>query len=113
LETGGTLCTVEIALAEGLNVLWKRSCLTKDLKPDEARTAADDFTRIFLGLNIAQTNDLRQDAMEIALTQNIAFYDSLYVAASKKLGGTLYTADQKLYRVACKIANSTLLKQSK
>jgi len=110
LETGDTLCTVDIALAEGLNALWKRSCLTEDLKPDEARMAADDLSRLFLELSILQTYDLREVAMEIALTQNVAFYDSLYVAAAKTLGGTLYTADQKLHTVACKIANSTLLK---
>ena len=110
METGCTLCTVDIALAEGLNALWKRSCLTKDLKPDEARTAADDLTKIFSGLRIEATQELAEDALNIALTRNMALYDSLYVAASKKLGGTLCTADQKLHTVACKIANSTLLK---
>jgi predicted nucleic acid-binding protein len=107
-----TLCTVDIALAEGLNALWKRSCLTKDLKPEEAGVAANDLASFFLKLNVIPTRDLREDAMEIALNQNVAFYDSLYVAASRKLGGTLYTADQKLYTVACKIANSTLLKSA-
>jgi predicted nucleic acid-binding protein len=109
-KKGYDFCTVDIALAEGLNALWKHCCLVKDLKTDEARVAADDFAKIFLGLNIVPTSDLHEAAMEIALTHNIAPYDSLYAAASKKLGGTLYTADQKLYTVACKIANSTLLR---
>ena len=98
------------ALAEGLNILWKHACLIKDFTPIEIRRAAEDLTRIFLELNVARTHELEEEAMEIALAQKIAFYDSLYVAASKKLGGTLYTADQKLHAVACKIANSTLLK---
>jgi predicted nucleic acid-binding protein len=80
------------------------------LKPDEAKTAADDLTKIFSGLKIETTHELAEDVLNIALAQNIAVYDSLYVAASKKLSGTLYTADQKLYAVACKIANATLLK---
>jgi predicted nucleic acid-binding protein len=80
------------------------------LKPDEAVTAAEDLVKIFAGLKIETTSDLAADALNISSTRNLAVYDSLYVAASKKLGGTLYTADQKLHEVACKIANSILLK---
>ena len=101
---------MDIALAEALNALWKRSCLTKDLKPDEASTAADDLTKIFSGLRIEATQELAEDALNIALARNITLYDSLYVAASKKLGGTLYTADQKLCTIAGTIIKSKLLK---
>jgi predicted nucleic acid-binding protein len=61
-------------------------------------------------MRIVGTPELVEEALNIALTQNITIYDSLYVAASKKLTGTLYTADQKLYAIASTITNSTLLK---
>jgi predicted nucleic acid-binding protein len=48
--------------------------------------------------------------MAIAMAQNIAVYDSLYVAAAKRLGGTLFTADQKLCTAASRIVESKLLK---
>jgi predicted nucleic acid-binding protein len=80
------------------------------LKPEEAHAAADDLAKIFSELTIVKTRELREDVMEIALTQKMTIYDALYIAAAKKSGGTLYTADQKLHTAACKISNSALLK---
>ena len=110
LKKGYMLHTVDIALVEGLNALWKHSNILKDLKPEETNLAMDDLTRVYDGLNIIKTRELKEETIHIALTQNITVYDSLYVAAAQKLSGTLYTADQKLCTTAKKIVTSKLLK---
>ena len=110
LKKGYTLYTVDIALAEGLNAIWKHANIHKDLRPEETNPAMDDLTKIYDGLGILTTRELKEETTEIALAQNITIYDSLYVAATQKLNGTLYTADQKLHNTANKIINSRLLK---
>jgi predicted nucleic acid-binding protein len=110
LKKGHTLHTVDIALSETLNVIWKHANLLKDLKPEEATQAIEDLTRIYDGLNIVTTREITHETAQIALTQNITIYDALFIAAAQKLDGTLYTADQKLCTTANKTANTKLLK---
>lgn len=110
LKRGCTLHTVDIALPEGLNVIWKHSKLFRDLDPKEMSQATDDFIKIYGGMNIVAAREISKEAMGIALIQNITVYDALYVAAAKKLSGTLYTADQKLCATANQIVEAKLLK---
>ena len=110
IEKGQTLHTVDIALAESLNVIWKHANLIKDLKHEEARRTIEDLIRIYDGLSVITTRDITQETAQIALSQNITIYDALFIAAAQKLNGTLYTADQKLCAIANKTTNSKLLK---
>ena len=95
LKKGYTLCTVDIALAECLNVIWKHTSLLKDLKPEEASLTLEDLTKLYDDLAITPTRELKDEAMQIAITQNITVYDALFVAAAQKANATLYTADKK------------------
>lgn len=113
LKKGYTLHTVDLALAEGLNAIWKHAAALKDLKREEANPAVEDLTRIYDRLNIIATRELATDAMHIALTQNITAYDALYIAAAQKTNSTLYTADQKLHDAASGITNTKQLKLEK
>lgn len=110
LKKGYTLHTVDLALAESLNAIWKHVNVLKDLKAEEAKPAIKDLTRIYDGLSIVTSREITEETAQVALTQNITVYDSLYIAAAQKLKGTLYTADQKLCTTANKITNSKLLK---
>jgi predicted nucleic acid-binding protein len=110
LKKGYTLYTVDLALAEGLNVIWKHTSILKDLKVEEANPAVEDLTRIYDGLNIIAAREITVEAMQVALTQTIAVYDALYIAAAQKINGTLYTADQKLHDAANELTNTKLLK---
>ncbi len=110
LRKGYALHTVDLALAEGLNAIWKHINILKDLKAEEAKPATEDLTRIYDGLTIIAVREVTAMAMLIALTKNLSVYDSLYIAAAQKINGTLYTADQKLYEAACGTTNTKLLK---
>jgi len=109
IEENFSLYTIDIALAESLNALWKHVKLHRDLQKREAESAAKDLKELYDSLNVITTRELLDEAVETALTWDITVYDSLYVAAAKKLRATLYTADQKLYNVSKKIVSSELL----
>lgn len=109
LKEGYTLYTVDIALAEGLSAIWKHVKVHKDLKLEDADSAIRDLTKIYSKMNVLTTLLLCEQASKIAFTYNITIYDALYVAAAERTKATLYTADQKLYNEAGKIASSKLL----
>ena len=71
LKKGYTLCTVDIALVECLNVIWKHTNLLKDLTPEEASLAVEDLTKLYDGLTITTTRELKDEAMHIAISQNM------------------------------------------
>lgn len=110
LEKDYALHTVDIALAESLNAVWKHTKIVKDLKSEEARKTAHDLIKICDKLDKLTTQELAEEATNIALTQDITMYDALYIAATQKLNATFFTADQKLHNIAGKITNSKLLK---
>ena len=113
LKRGYILHTVDIALAEGLNVIWKHTNVIKDLKAEEAVPAVEDLVRVYDGLRIVTAREVAEETARFALTHNVTVYDSLYVAATQKLNGTLYTADQKLRNTAREVINVKLLKAKK
>jgi len=107
---GYSLNTVDIALTESLNALWKHAKISKDIDEKEVKPIMEDLSRIFDSLTIVTTMELIKDATTIALIQNITIYDSLYIAAARKLNSTLYTADKKLYSISERLVSSKLLK---
>ncbi len=109
LRDGYTLHTVDIALAESLNAVWKHVVIHKDLEAEAVRDVLEDLIRIYSKLGVLSTPELSEEAMEISLIHKIAVYDSLYIAAARKLGTTLYTADKRLHDESRGIASSRLL----
>ncbi|MCD6592779.1 type II toxin-antitoxin system VapC family toxin, partial [Candidatus Bathyarchaeota archaeon] len=105
-----SLYTVDIALAESLNAIWKHTRIHRDLEMEEAESAIQDLTKIYDAMNILETRELSNEAAEISLTKGITIYDSLYIAAAMKLKATLYTADQKLCNISKELVTSKLLK---
>lgn len=110
LEKDYAIYTVDIALAEGLNAIWKHTKIVKDLKPEEAKKTAQDLIQICDKLGKLTTQELAEEATDIALAQDITLYDALYIAAAQKLNATFLTADQRLHDIAGETTNSKLLK---
>lgn len=109
LRDGCSLYTVDAALAEGLNALWKHVKMHGDLEAEEAGLAAQDLSKIWERLNVLSTRELFEEAVDIAITQNVAVYDSIYVAAARKMRAKFFTADKKLFEASRKIVESELL----
>ncbi len=113
LKKGYALYTVDIALAECLNVIWKHTTLLSDLTVEDTKSAVEYLLKVHNDLNIIATRDLAEETINIAQTKKTPVYDALYVALTQKLNGTLYTADQKLCTTANTITNTKLLKPTK
>jgi len=109
LKKGYSLCTVDIALVECLNVIWKHTNLLKDLEPQEATSAVEDLTKLYDDLSVTLTRELKDEAMQIAISLNITVYDALFIAAAQKINATLYTADKKLFSKTSNLIKSKLL----
>jgi predicted nucleic acid-binding protein len=99
---------VDIALAECLKAIWKHTNLLKDIEPKETILAIEDLTKLYDDLIITPTRELKDQAMHIAISQNITVYDALFIAAAQKINATLYTADKKLCEKTDKLIKSKL-----
>lgn len=110
LKRGTSLHTLDLAIAECLNAIWKHSNLHKDLTAEDARAAVLDLKEVYDHLLTFTARELAEDAFDIALNHNVTAYDALYIAAARKTDATLYTADRKLHEKATKIIRSRLLK---
>ena len=96
-------------MVECLNVIWKHTNILKDLDPKEASLAIEDLTKLYDDLTITPTRELKDQAMHIAISQNITVYDALFIAAAQKINATMYTADKKLCTKTDKLIKSKLL----
>ena len=108
LEKGYLLYTVDNALAECLNVIWKHATLLADLNVEDTKSATEYLLKIFSRLNIAKTPNLAERTMAIAQTLKVPVYDALYIALAEKEKGILYTADKKLATTANTITKTKL-----
>lgn len=110
LKKGYGLYTVDVALAEGFSAVWKHVKIHRDLKLEDAYSTVQDLAKIYDKLTILTVRELLEEVKDIAFTQNITVYDSFYTAAARRMGATLYTADEKLHNLSRKITVSKLLK---
>jgi predicted nucleic acid-binding protein len=112
LEKGYPLFTIDNALVECLNIIWKHATLLRDLNIEDTKSAIDYILEIFDRINVVKTIDIAEQTMTIAQTLKIPVYDALYVAVAQKENGTLYTTDKKLAKTANTITTTKLLKPS-
>jgi predicted nucleic acid-binding protein len=109
LREGYTSYTVDAALSEALNALWKHVKIHGDLSPEEALLAAQDLREIWDRLNIIPTSELAGESLNTAIKLNVAVYDVLYLAAAQKTQARLYTADKRMFEASKNRAESQLL----
>ena len=100
LTQGHTLISVDEALPEALNTLWKHVKIHGDLDVEEAMSAAEDLLLLWRKIIIIPTQDISIDALKIAIELKLSLYDSLFLAASRKTNSTLYTADTRQHEAS-------------
>jgi predicted nucleic acid-binding protein len=110
LKKGCKVHVVDVALAEGLSVIWKHVNVVKDLLAEEGMRATEDLMRVYDKLDIVSSREIAEEAVRIAFAQSITVFDALHVAAARELNGTLYTADKKMHNIAPKDVDVKLLK---
>ena len=97
---GEVLATVDIALAEALNAVWKHYRVIGDLDRDEAVEAAEDLLKVWGKLTVYQSYSVAEEAFQLALKEGVAVYDALYLQLALAERAGLATFDEKLARLA-------------
>jgi predicted nucleic acid-binding protein len=88
---------LEMGLVEATNVLWKHVRF-HNLASDNAQKILRNL--LSLPLTLHTVDDYLQDALAIGLENQLAVYDSLYIALAKRLEYSLITADAKQTKAA-------------
>ncbi len=97
LLTGDDLIVPEFCILECTNVLWKRVRF-QGLVLSQAEALIADL--ISLPLQIWTVNHLMKRALRIGVSNQLAVYDSTYIALAEALNCPLITVDEKQASVA-------------
>jgi predicted nucleic acid-binding protein len=101
LLTGGE--TLDLALVEVSNAIWKKTVLLGMMKYEDSIIALKAVKELLPQLLVVHESvDFLQRAMEISLKEKIPIYDSLYIALAENKGEKLITGDKKQHDVAIK-----------
>ena len=103
LEQGHILLSVDEALPEALNTLWKHHRIHRDLDAEEATRAAEDLLILWDKMTIIPSREIAVDALQIAIELKTSIYDSLFLAASRKTTSTLHSRHETLRGIQGKI----------
>ncbi|MEB3756277.1 MAG: type II toxin-antitoxin system VapC family toxin [Desulfurococcales archaeon] len=96
------LVTVDIALSEALNAIWKHALKIGDLDMEKAIESAGDLLKIWDTLKVYSSSEIAEEAFRLALNEDITVYDALYIQLAKNIGAALSTFDRKLSKIAVK-----------
>ncbi|MEM1509335.1 MAG: type II toxin-antitoxin system VapC family toxin [Thermofilaceae archaeon] len=95
------LRTLDLALKEAANALWKHCCLRRFIEPFIVKEILQRLKRLVeVGVILIENESEYFDAsLEISLHNSLTVYDSLYVAQALKYG-ELLTSDERQAKVA-------------
>lgn len=99
---GEILATVDLALPEALNAIWKHVSKIGDLGREEAADGARDLLRIWAKLRVHQSVEVAEEAFKLALEEGVTVYDAIYIQLARSKRAGLATFDEKLSKSAVK-----------
>ena len=99
--------TLDLALIEAYNVVWKHVYLLKRIPIDDYVIIAETLTDIFEKsvTKIYNTASVLDDALKTAVNYGITVYNSAYIVLAEKLGYKLISFDKELEK---KLKNTDL-----
>ena len=101
-RSGEVVATVDLALPEALNTVWKHCLRIGDISRDEAVDIVEDLLKLWRTLRVYPSSKVAREAFALALEEDITVYDALYLQLARAVGGGLATFDKKLSRIAAK-----------
>ncbi|MEB3692037.1 MAG: type II toxin-antitoxin system VapC family toxin [Caldisphaeraceae archaeon] len=84
-----------------MNAIWKH-ILIGDLGSEEAIDSKKDLLKIWATLKVYSSKEVAEEALRLALEENVIVYDALYIQLAKSTRAGLTTFDEKLSRIAVK-----------
>ncbi len=108
IKRGEHIITVDIALSETSNALWKHYVLLRDISLDIFQEAINDLLELWNKLSVISTHEIIREALEVAIREGITIYDSLYIAVAQYYTGALATFDTKQREKATRLGLKVL-----
>lgn len=93
--------TLNLALYELGNAVWKQVCIHKTVTVEEANIVLDSLADVFGKMRKLKV-ERPLEILKIAVEEKITYYDASYLYTAIKNGLTLVTDDEKLYNVGKK-----------
>lgn len=96
--------TLDLAIKEVANAIWRRARLLRDISPGKALTLLDDL--LDMRRHVLRVDDQSQylpRALEIALGQGITVYDALFIAQAIARKARFVTADKMQYEASLRL----------
>lgn len=92
--------TLDLALYESINAVWKEYKLLKRFDKDSALEFIGIISDLFNVVNILSIRGLEREVFEIASKEKLTVYDASYLAKAKKYDFILVTDDDNLRKKA-------------
>ena len=105
------VCTLDLAVKEALNAVWRHTVITKNLSLEVAREKTQILLDLIAGWNVVTVesqNNYLKEAFEIAITNRVTIYDALFIAQAKSKKAPLATLDGRQAYVAEKLGVSVI-----
>jgi predicted nucleic acid-binding protein len=93
--------TLDLAVKEVANTIWRRVTLLGDISIDKAFTLLNDLLELKKILLIIEPQDLYlNQALKIAIENKIAIYDALFIVQAMRKQAVFITSDEKQHEIA-------------
>ena len=102
--------TLELALKEVANAIWRRITLLRDIDVEKALVLLGDLLELKKKvLRVEAQDPYLNKALEIAIREGITIYDALFIAQAMSKQATLVSADNEQCRVAERLGVKAIL----
>jgi len=102
--------TIELAVKEVANSIWKRVKLLRDIDENKALTILGDLLELRrTALRIESQDVYLGQALEIALKNDATIYDSLFIAQALTKKAILVTSDKKQAEIASRLGIRSIM----
>ncbi len=88
--------TLNLALYESINAIWKEYQLLKRLEKNTALLFLDVISSIFNVINLISIRGVEREVFNLASKENLTIYDASYLYIAMKNKFTLITDDRRL-----------------
>lgn len=95
--------TLDLAIKEVANAIWRRVVLLHDIDIEKVLTLLNHLLELKKVLRVEPQDQYIVQAFTIALENNIAVYDALFIAQAMIKKATLVTSDKRQFDVAQKL----------
>jgi predicted nucleic acid-binding protein len=95
--------TLDLAIKEVANAIWRRVVLLHDIDIEKVLTLLNHLLELKKVLRVEPQDQYIVQAFKIALENNIAVYDALFIAQAMIKKATLVTSDKRQFDVAQKL----------